>query len=183
MKYTLVLTIAFVFIISAPVSNTAHAQTEPFIGQLMPVGFNFCPRGWAQADGQLLAISGNEALFSLLGTFYGGDGRTTFALPDLRGRSAISQGTGPGLSTYNLGTQGGQETVTLTNTELPAHNHALTELTNAQGTTDGLVIRSGGGEIPAETSFTGSGQAHENRPPYVTIQWCIATEGIFPSRN
>ena len=183
MKYTLILSIAFVFIVSVPTANTAQAQTEPYIGQLMPVAFNFCPRGWLPTDGQLLAISGNESLFSLLGTFYGGDGRTTFGLPDLRGRSAISVGTGPGLSTYAQGQQGGAETVTLTQAEMPTHQHTLTELTNSQGTTDGLVIRSGGGEIPAETSFAGSGLAHENRPPYLAVQWCIATVGVFPSRN
>ena len=101
----------------------ASAGSDAFIGEIMDVGFNFCPRGWAQTNGQLLAISQNSALFSLLGTTYGGDGRTTFGLPDLRGRSMVNVGTGPGLSSYSWGQRTGQETVTLNTTQIPSHNH------------------------------------------------------------
>lgn len=99
---------------------------EPFIGQIQPFGFNFAPRQWATCDGQLLAISSNTALFSLLGTTFGGDGRTTFGLPDLRGRSIVHVGNGPGLSTITWGERGGREFITLTQAEMPSHSHALT---------------------------------------------------------
>lgn len=98
---------------------------EPFLGQIQPFGFNFAPRGWAKCDGQLLAISANSALFSLLGTTFGGDGRTTFALPDLRGRSIVHIGTGPGLSTISWGERGGTEQVYITQMNMPSHSHAL----------------------------------------------------------
>ncbi|MFI8379187.1 phage tail protein [Leeuwenhoekiella sp. NPDC079379] len=98
---------------------------EPFIGQIQPFGFNFAPRGWAKCDGQLIAISSNTALFSLLGTTFGGDGRTTFALPDLRGRSIVHIGNGPGLSTINWGERGGTEQLTFTQANLPSHSHAI----------------------------------------------------------
>ena len=100
-------------------------MSEPFIGQIQPVGFNFPPRNWAHCNGQLLAISQNAALFSLLGTTYGGDGRTTFALPDLRGRICIHPGQGPGLSNYSWGERGGAETVNLSVAQIPTHNHAV----------------------------------------------------------
>ncbi len=117
----------------------AQAQSEPFIGQIAYMGFNFCPRGWAPAEGQLLPISQNTALFSLLGTMYGGDGRTTFALPDLRGRSAISQGTGAGLSPYRMGQKSGVEFVTLNTLQIPSHNHPG----NAHGTTAATATMTG----------------------------------------
>lgn len=163
--------------------DLATAQSEPFIGQLALVGFNFCPRGWAPAEGQLLPIADNQSLFSLLGTIYGGDGRTTFALPDLRGRVPVHAGQGPGLSNYSQGQSGGAETVTLTTNEMPVHNHTFTELTNSNGSTEGLVVRSGGGDQPTATTNTGASAAHENRPPYLTLRYCIALTGIFPSRN
>lgn len=100
--------------------------SEPFLGQIQMVGFNFAPRGWAFCDGQLLSIAQNSALFALLGTIYGGDGRTTFALPDLRGRVAVHPGHGPGLSSYRLGDKGGAESVTLTANQMPSHTHAAT---------------------------------------------------------
>ena len=164
-------------------AQESHAQSEPYIGQVALVGFNFCPRGWLPAEGQILEIASNTSLFSLYGTIYGGDGRTTFALPDLRGRAPIHAGTGPGLSTYNLGSRGGVETVALTTAQMPSHNHSFTELTDRTGTTDGLVIRNGGGATTETTSFTGGGEAHENRSPYLVMTYCIATVGIFPSRN
>ena len=105
---------------------------DPFLGQIMMFGGNFAPRGWAYCEGQLLAINQNQALFSILGTTYGGDGRTTFALPDLRGRTPVHTGTGPGLSTYRLGQRGGAETVSLTQSEMPNHTHGATAKTVTQ---------------------------------------------------
>ncbi|PVZ72059.1 phage tail protein [Pelagibaculum spongiae] len=110
-------------------SYNASASTEPFLGEIMWVGYSFCPRGWANADGQLLAISQNSALFSLYGTTYGGDGRTTFALPDLRGRVAIHVGRGPGMTDRRLGARAGSEQVTQTAAQMPSHSHAANGLT------------------------------------------------------
>lgn len=111
--------------------STPALAADPFIAEIVMFGGNFAPRGWAFCEGQLLPIASNSALFSLLGTTYGGDGRTTFALPDLRGRTAIHPGAGPGLSTYRLGQKGGVETVTLNTTQIPAHNHAATTTINS----------------------------------------------------
>lgn len=172
------------------------AGADPFIGEIMWVSYTFCPRGWADADGQLLPIAQYTALFSLLGTTYGGDGRTTFALPDLRGRVSIHTGEGPGLSDYRLGQKAGLEEVTLTVDQIPAHNHAL----NASG---GAIDKNAAGSImgspkqkiydtPVAASTTladtaiseaGGDMSHENRPPYLTLRACIALTGIFPSRN
>lgn len=180
--------------------SPASAQAEPILGQLMMVGFNFCPRGWANADGQILAISTNTALFSLLGTMYGGDGRTTFALPDLRGRVPVHLGTGAGLSRYSQGQSGGQETVTLTAAEMPGHSHgvnATNQIANLSGPgTDFLGKEDPRGNIkqyhngPANVQMdpnmiadSGGNQPHENRAPYLALRWCIALQGIFPSRN
>jgi microcystin-dependent protein len=127
-----------------------HIHMEPMIGEIRMFGGNFAPRSWAFCEGQLLAISQNQALFSILGTTYGGDGRTTFALPDLRGRTAISPGTGPGLSTYRLGQRGGVETVTLNTTQIPAHNHI------AQATIAGNV------NVASNTETANSGEAAGN---------------------
>ena len=119
-------------------SGPARAQSDPFIGEIMLVPYNFCPRGWAEAAGQILQISQNTALFSLLGTNYGGDGRVTFALPDLRGRVPVGVGMGPGLSEIELGDQGGQETAQLTTNQLPAHTHsATTQVTLRASDADG----------------------------------------------
>jgi microcystin-dependent protein len=167
---------------SAVSAAPAFAQ-DPFIGEIRLVGFTYCPRGWANADGQLLPIAQNQALFSLLGTTYGGDGVTTFSLPDLRGRAPIHLGQGPGLSTYQQGETGGAEQVTLTVNEMPPHTHSFTELTNANGSEEGIVIRSGGGDQPVTTTSVGGGLPHENRSPYLTMRYCVALEGIFPSRE
>jgi len=127
---------------------SAHAQAEPLLGQIMYVPYNFCPRGWTEASGQLLAISQNAALFSLLGTTYGGDGRTTFQLPDLRGRTPVHEGTGPGLSNISLGEKGGSETRTLTFAQMPAHSHtATTTVDNLEVTS---VLR--GSTVSADTN-------------------------------
>lgn len=108
---------------SAITPGNSHAQSDPFIGQVATFGFNFCPRGWVPANGQLLSIPENTALFSLYGTFYGGDGRTTFGLPDLRGRAVVSFGQAPGMANYRIGDKGGAEVVTLNTQEMPSHNH------------------------------------------------------------
>lgn len=187
-------------------TETAQAQaSEPTLGQAMLVGFNFCPRGWARADGQLLPISQYSALFSLFGTIYGGDGRTTFALPDMRGRAPVHTGTRPGGPTYVQGQRGGNETTTLTENNLPPHDHDFT----VNGTFEFADKRGPGGKVlgrlpsgaqgiyqdpPADpanlrpmvsgtTSNTGSGVAAATQSPYITMNWCIALEGTFPSRS
>jgi microcystin-dependent protein len=175
----------------------ANAQAEPFIGQIMMVGYTFCPRGWAEANGQLVAINTNPALFSLYGTTFGGDGRTTFALPDLRGRVAINLGQGPGLSNRQLGQQGGSETNTLTANQLPPHTHALNATTAGANAVDpsGNTIANTGRSDTYNTGApnaqmnagsigtTGGGQAVNNMPPFLTVRYCVALQGIFPSRN
>jgi microcystin-dependent protein len=181
----------------------APAQAQTFwIGQIVQVGFNFCPRTTANADGQLLAIASHTALFSLYGTTYGGDGRTTFALPDLRGRSAISTGNGPGLSPYTMGQRGGAERVTLTIAEMPAHSHAAalrandTVAVNAPEPTNNSI----GGNTTGnrfstaapdanmhpgsiQVGNTGGNQSHENRAPFLVTRYCVVMQGTFPSRN
>jgi microcystin-dependent protein len=162
---------------------------EPFIGQIQAFGFNFAPRGWASCDGQLIAINQNTALFSLLGTTYGGDGRTTFALPDLRGRTMLSAGNGLGLSDRRLGSQGGSENNTLTVNQLPSHNHALgagatvsIPVSGEDADPDGVY---GSGPLPlsGNTANQGGQQAFNNMQPYLVVNICIALQGIFPSRN
>lgn len=171
---------------------------EPYIGQLQLFGFNFAPKGWALCNGQLLSIMQYQALFSLISTTYGGDGRTTFALPDLRGRVPNGQGQGPGLSNYVMGQVAGTENVTLLSTQMPAHNHILMafsdpgNVSNPQGA---LLASSGGTDPEYRTSgaitamgqqgigVSGGNQPHYNMQPYLTMNYCIATEGIFPSRN
>lgn len=169
-------------------------MSEPFLGQIQAFGFNFAPRGWATCDGQILSIAQNTALFSLLGTTYGGNGQTTFALPDLRGRVSLHQGQGPGLTPRSLGEVSGSETVTLISSQMPQHNHIVNANTGAP--VDNLP----GGQLLASTAIyttagpdatmnpqmigpAGGGQPHNNMQPYLVINWCIALEGIFPSRN
>lgn len=173
---------------------------EPFIGMIQIFGFNFAPRGWAFCQGQLLPIAQNTALFSLLGTMYGGNGQTTFGLPDLRGRVPMGFGQGQGLSPRNIGELSGTETVTLNTTQMPAHNHAMMasgdgqSIGNAGGNSLGSVGRGAGANIYAPgatnqvnmgspTSMTGGSQPHNNLQPYLVMNYCIALEGIFPSRN
>lgn len=189
--------------------STAKAGQDTFLGEMMLVPYNFCPRNYLEAAGQLLPISQNSALFSLMGTTYGGDGRTTFALPDLRGRVVMSLGTGPGLSTYREGQRGGQEQVTLNQTTMPAHNHAINSTAqlrasdgplNAGTAADGAlanqaaphystrgtldeIMEAGSVTVSSSALNTGGNLPHENRPPYLIMRWCIATAGIFPSRN
>jgi microcystin-dependent protein len=172
---------------------------DPFIGEIKLFSGDFTPRGWAFCEGQLLRISDNTPLFSIIGTLYGGDGRITFALPDLRGRVPVHSGTGPGLSTYNQGDRGGVETVPLTLQQLPPHNHSLNANTANGNTSDtpgaSLADTRGtdrdymsSGEVNTQMSaqsigITGGGQPHENRQPYLAISFIIALEGIFPTRS
>ena len=171
-------------------------SATPYIGDLMLVGYNFAPRGWMDCSGQLLAISSNTALFSLIGTTYGGDGRTTFALPDLRGRLPIAAGTGPGLTPRPQGAKGGQEQHTLTVNEMPAHSHAISAADSAATTEDpdgnlfatatDPLYRPGPGSAAlgsAALGLVGSSLPHENRMPYTTLRWVICVQGEFPSRN
>ncbi len=171
---------------------------EPFIGQIQNFGFNFAPRGWAMCNGQLLPINQNQALFSLLGTTYGGDGRTTFALPDLRGRVGLHEGTGPGLTQRPLGQRSGQETVTLTTQQIPSHSHPTTvTVSNESGEEEnvsGQIIANHPGAFNEDPSpgqtlggvtslAAGGGQAINNMQPYLVTNYCIALTGIFPSRS
>lgn len=172
---------------------------DPFIGQIQTFGFSFAPRGWAKCDGQLLQISSNTALFSLLGTTYGGDGRTTFGLPDLRGRAALHQGAGPGLTNRKIGQKAGAETVPLNANTMPTHTHVAT-LKGTQvaplgvDNPTGKVLATGNkyssgtsdtdmGATSITNANTGGGQAHANMQPFLCINFCIALTGIFPSRN
>lgn len=174
-------------------------MSEPFLAEVRVFPYDFTPSGWMACDGQVLDISNNQALFSLLGTTYGGDGRTTFALPDLRNRVPVGPRTGPGLSPYRLGERGGVPTVTLTSAAMPGHTHApvgdsgLASSNDPSGTVPARVF--GGGNVygPAATDpvdmatdavdLTGGGQAHENRMPMLGLRYCIATVGIFPSSS
>lgn len=171
---------------------------EPFVGQIMMVGFNFAPRGWAFCDGQLLSISQNTALFSLLGTTFGGDGRTTFGLPDLRGRIAKHVGNGPGLSQVRWGEKGGAETHQLTVPELPSHTHTLRCNSGAansdtpvgavpsvdEGATESFSNDTPNANMNAGAALpTGSNQSFDIRNPFLGIYHVIALVGIFPSRN
>lgn len=186
---------------SLAVIAPAAAQIQPYLGQMMQVGFTFCPSGWASAEGQILGIAQNTALFSLLGTTYGGNGQTTFALPDLRGRTAINQGNGPGLSPYVLGEAGGSETTTLVSTNLPRHDHrgaiqtanAAANSTTANGNAlayssnnsylSGVDPNSAMDGTMVQVAPAGGSQPISNRPPYLTMRWCIAVQGSFPARN
>jgi microcystin-dependent protein len=173
-------------------------MSQPFLGEIRMVGFTFAPPNWAFCNGQILPIATNTALFSLLGTTYGGNGTTTFALPNLQSRVPIHAGQGPGLSAYVQGQTGGAETVVLNTTQIPAHNHTLaassaaaTALTPA-GNYLGVVSRAatppyattGGATMNAAAiGNTGGGQAHSNLQPYLCVNFVIAVAGIFPSRN
>ena len=170
---------------------------DPFLAEVRIFPFNFAPTGWALCNGQLLPISQNTALFSLLGTTYGGDGKSTFALPNLQGSFTIGQGQGPGLSLHDLGETGGSDTVTLLTNQMPAHSHSLMATSSASTTdpTGAALAPTANGSaayrLPGTTtamaanavSTSGGAQPHNNLPPYLTLNFCIAMQGIFPARS
>lgn len=183
-------------------------MSNPFVGEIRAFGFNFAPRGWAQCSGQIMSIAQNTALFSILGTSYGGNGTTTFALPDLRGRTITHQGQGAGLSQYVVGEQVGSESETLLVTQMPSHGHP--PLAKAQPGTanmhttplagDYLTRFNASSDIfgftwnnpplenaqtlhPSAIGLTGGSLPHENRQPFLVINYCICVQGVFPSRN
>ena len=174
-------------------------MSEPFVGEVRMFAGNFAPRGWAFCDGQLMSVSQNDALFSLLGTIYGGDGRTTFGLPDLRGRIPIHPGTGPGLSARKLGAKAGAENVTLTTQQLGQHSHTFeavsTNATASAPTTSSTLAASVGydlyvpnGSVTAMASQAmavsgGGGQSHTNVMPFLCVNFIMALVGNYPSRN
>jgi microcystin-dependent protein len=177
-------------------------MSNPYLGEVRIFGFNFAPLGWATCDGQILSIAQNTALFSLLGTNYGGNGTTTFGLPNFQGDTGVNQGQGPGLSQYFLGQQSGTTTVTLNQNNLPSHNHVIN--------TRGAGVSSQGLHAPTNAAFlgnsepdrlynttatptlsmapqaigpSGQGQAHDNMQPYEVLLFCIALRGVFPPRS
>ena len=163
-------------------------MSEPFLGELKLMSFNFAPKAWAQCNGQLLPINQNQALFSLLGTTYGGNGQTNFALPDMRGRVPLHRG-----SSFTQGQRLGQEAHTLISSEMPAHNHIVSASSQNGNQADPKIFAgasnaySGPSNLttiaPGTVSNVGGSQPHENRQPYLVLNWCIALVGIFPSRN
>jgi microcystin-dependent protein len=174
-------------------------MSDPFVAEIRVVGFNFAPTGWAQCDGQLLPISQNTALFSLVGTFYGGDGKSTFALPNLQDSAAVHQGQGPGLSEYFLGQAAGTQSTTLLNSELPAHTHqGRASIDDAQfqaPAPDRQLATSNPGFAyqsndtanlvtghPQKLGITGGSLPHNNMQPSLTMNFIIALQGIFPPR-
>ena len=182
-------------------------MSDQFVGEIRIFPFSFAPTGWAFCDGQLLPISQNTALFSLLGTMYGGDGKSTFALPNLQDQTAVSFGQGPGLSLYDQGEQVGVPTVTLLTSELPSHSHFFSANTvtgttvaasgnqlgvGTAGTKTGsfnanifstAINKATTGLSPNAVSFTGGNQPHNNMQPYLTLNFCIAMQGVFPPRT
>ncbi|UBM59617.1 tail fiber protein [Marinilongibacter aquaticus] len=171
-------------------------MSEPFLAEIRMVGFNFAPNGWTLCDGQILPINQNQSLYSLLGTTYGGDGRTSFALPDLRGRTPIHAGAG-----HNLGQKSGEETHTLTVAEMPEHTHEVkayatgSVASNVPTATNNVLSVSTPANIYNDTLESladlsagtlvnmGGSQAHDNMQPYLAVNFCIALQGLFPSRN
>lgn len=165
-----------------PLSRSARAA-DPILGEIMMFAGNFAPRGWAQCNGSLLPINTNQALFSIIGTIYGGDGRTTFALPDLRGRAPIHYGTGPGLSNRVLGQRGGSESHTLTPNQLPPHDHGVPGV-QVRGTGTRVVGAAEGGERGSiATGTAGGGQPVDHVSPFLAINFIIALVGVYPSRS
>jgi microcystin-dependent protein len=183
-------------------------STEPFIGEVKLFGFNFAPKGYQTCQGQILSIATNTALFSLLGTIYGGNGQTTFALPDLQGRAAVGQGQGPGLPSYVMGEKAGNTTVTILTSNMPAHIHTMNSArvllqastANADGQspegaypatastaiytdTPTANVYTGGAVVSGTTDITGSGMPISIVNPYLCMNYSIAIQGIFPSRN
>lgn len=180
-------------------------MADPFVAEIRIFPFNFAPKGWAFCNGQLLPISQNTALFSLLGTTYGGDGKSTFSLPNIQGSAPMHPGQGPGLSLHSLGESGGTETVTLLESEMPAHTHTLMSISGFAGNNNdptGNVLAKGdaglspyapllaNNQSPASVSNApqamavgGGSQPHNNLQPYLTLNFCIAMQGVFPPRT
>jgi microcystin-dependent protein len=177
-------------------------MADPFVAEIRIFPFNFAPKGWAWCDGQLLPLSQNTALFSLLGTTYGGDGKSNFALPDLQGRAPMHPGQGPGLSLHDLGETGGSETVTLLESEIPSHAHQ--QSVSSQLGTENQVVVAGAGQLfamgdgvnmygpansglvnmsPSALAPAGGDQPHNNLMPYLTFYFNIALQGVFPPRG
>ena len=176
-------------------------MADPFVAEIRIFPFNFAPKGWAFCDGQLLPLSQNTALFSLLGTTYGGDGKSTFALPDLQGNAAMHPGQGPGLSLHDLGEIGGVESVTLLVSETPAHAHSVGRALNDAGNSitpvNSVWAQAAAGRGAAalyidgaptgpvninSLNVSGGGLPHNNMQPYLTLNFCIALQGVFPAR-
>lgn len=174
-------------------------MAQPYIGDIEVFGFNFAPVGWLPCDGRTVPISQYTALYNLLGTTYGGDGQNTFGLPDLRGRAAINAGQGPGLSNYQFGQSAGVESVTLTVNQMPAHNHPVfgvtTNATTNNPTNNVWAVEPSGATSIYETAPDstrmsaaaitpdGGSQPHENRSPILAMNYCIATDGIYPTQS
>ena len=169
----------------------------PYIGEVKLISFHYAPKGWAFCSGQLLSIAQNQALFALLGTTYGGDGRTTFALPNLQGRSIVGTGSGPGLTPYTIGQQFGAASVVLGVGEMPAHAHALS-VSSVLGTLPSpigahLAVAAAAVGTPYDVGSTGAmpnaiqpspgGQGHENRQPFLVLNYVISLTGVFPARS
>lgn len=171
-------------------------MSEPFLAEVRIVGFNFAPRGWAFCDGQILPINQNQSLYSLLGTTYGGDGRTSFALPDMRGRTPMHVGRSNGGEDHREGQKSGEETHTLSGAEMPQHDHVLRASANTGNaiTAAGHVLSKSLSNVYEDpvslvamragtVANVGGGQAHDNMQPYLAVNFCIALQGLFPSRN
>lgn len=175
-------------------------MADPFVAEIRIFPFNFAPTGWAFCDGQLLPLSQNTALFSLLGTTYGGDGKSNFALPNLQGNAPMHPGQGPGLSNHDLGETGGTETITLLESEMPAHNHAIradaADPADVQAPSPAVVLARSQGGSAYQTSTAGlvsmaatalgpvgGSLPHNNMMPYLTLNFCIALQGVFPPRS
>ncbi len=209
LKNTSVKSISAILGASALVMGMGFSQpvqaSDPFLAEIIMFGGNFAPRGWAFCDGQLLSIASHSAVFSLMGTTFGGDGRTTFGLPDLRGRVAVHPGSGPGLSSYSYGQKGGVERNYLTVNQMPSHSHTATATAHATSTrgnnsnpTGNLMaeksrtniysnvapdVAMSANAVTVQVGNNGGGQQVENRMPYLGIYHIIALQGIFPSRN
>ena len=175
-------------------------MANPYVGEIRAVGFNFAPLGWALCNGQLLPISQNTALFSLLGTYYGGDGKSNFALPNLQGNAPMDQGNGTGLTPRYIGEAAGSTTVTLLTSEIPSHSHiAMNAVSSNTDTPATNAVFGGGGRgkpeafappsssvaqmSPQAVGLTGGNQPHNNMPPYLTLNFIIALQGIYPPRS
>jgi microcystin-dependent protein len=174
-------------------------MTNPFVAEIRIFPFNFAPTGWATCDGQILPLSQNTALFSLLGTTYGGDGKSTFALPDMQGNAPMFYGQGAGLSLHDLGESGGSQTVTLLESEIPVHSHTMSGESQVNGNKSGpssaaTFGRSAGGTLyqtandgtimaAGVVAPAGGDQPHNNMQPYITLNFCIALQGVFPPRT